>query len=141
MLIRRVTAPRPIEAVLSRPVRRSKTETAATTTVLLVLMAKIWPHTGHQVYECSKCVIDIILMRGARLCLAYEYLFIIGHARSDLKSPTTPVSLSVRIHEACIRVLTANPQKTVLFLLRMCYGTHNMLGIYYHLDDCIELRA
>ena len=33
----------------------------------------------------------------------------------------------------------ANPQKTVLFLLRICYRTHNMLGIYYHTGDGTEL--
>ena len=55
--------------------------------------------------------------------------------------------LEVRMHAWCMlsqrlgAAETANPQKTVQFLLRMCYGTHNMLGIYYHLDDCIELRA
>ena len=29
----------------------------------------------------------------------------------------------------------ANPQKTVLFLLGVCYRTHNMLGIYYHTEE------
>ena len=33
----------------------------------------------------------------------------------------------------------ANPQKTVLFLLRICYRTHNMLDIYYHTGDGTEL--
>ena len=49
--------------------------------------------------------------------------------------------LSVYVYGPTPPVEGANPQKTVLFLLRICYGTHNMLGIYYRTDDCIELLA
>ena len=51
-----------------------------------------------------------------------------------------PVRVVLLMHRAST-LPVANPQKTVLFLLRMCYGTHNMLRIYYHFADCIELRA
>ena len=75
----------------------------------------------------------------------------------EIRSPQRPSTSTPTVHTSIrnshasilvqqyvpvpVQVVGANPQKTVQFLLRMCYGTHNMLDIYYLLDDCIELRA
>jgi hypothetical protein len=63
----------------------------------------------------------------------------VAHAQPSVVNPLNLALDGGATVLTIIPVVRANPQKTVLFLLRICYRTHNMLGIYYHTGDGTEL--